>query len=343
MEEKAIIVEGVTHQLMDPFIVIATQNPVTSFGTQPLPDSQCDRFIIKLSMGYPDVADEVNILKETSIYDITGRVNKVMSRDSLIAIRQYVDTIYASDEILDYICRLCDATRKDQYIEVGVSTRGAIAIKRMACAHALMDNRAYVIPEDVAEVFLPMHDYLLFVIAAALSAGISVLMQLLSGHKWVRIGMVVAVAAGSVVTVLFFSKQWINGATIMLNSVIENWNSKNGMIYYLYVTGDTNVMVSKILFGLTMAAAAALLVNILLVIRWYSAVMMVNFAFFAYCVITSTSSVIWAIVSVCAVTLAYIALIDTDGWLIRERIRICSSFFLMRDIRHRQRLQCSSH
>lgn len=103
------------------------------------------------------------------------------------------------------------------------------------------------------------------------------------------------------------------------------------------------MMVSKILFGLTMAAAAALLVNILLVIRWYSAVMMVNFAFFAYCVITSTSSVIWAIVSVCAVTLAYIALIDTDGWLIRERIRICSSFFLMRDIRHRQRLQCSSH
>lgn len=131
MEEKAITVEGVTHQLMDPFIVIATQNPVTSLGTQPLPDSQCDRFIIKLSMGYPDVADEVNILKETSIYDITGRVNKVMSRDSLIAIRQYVDTIYASDEILDYICRLCDATRKDQYIEVGVSTRGAIAIKRM--------------------------------------------------------------------------------------------------------------------------------------------------------------------------------------------------------------------
>lgn len=169
-----------------------------------------------------------------------------------------------------------------------------------------------------AEVFLPMHDYLLFVIAVALSAGISVLMQLLSGHKWVRIGMVVAVAAGSVVTVLFFSKQWINGATIMLNSVIENWNSKNGTIYYLYVTGDTNVMVSKILFGLTMAAAAALLVNILLVIRWYSAVMMVNFAFFAYCVITSTSSVIWAIVSVCAVTLAYIALIDTDGWLIKK-------------------------
>lgn len=154
MEEKSITVEGVTHQLMDPFIVIATQNPVTSLGTQPLPDSQCDRFIIKLSMGYPDVADEVNILKETSIYDITSRVNKVMSRESLITIRQYVDTIFASDEILDYICRLCDATRHDQYIEVGVSTRGAIAIKRMACAHALMDNRAYVIPEDVASVFL---------------------------------------------------------------------------------------------------------------------------------------------------------------------------------------------
>lgn len=153
MEEKSITVEGVTYPLMDPFIVIATQNPVTSLGTQPLPDSQCDRFIIKLSMGYPEVYDEVNILKETSIFDITTRVNPVMSKESLISIRQYVDTIYATDEMLDYICRLCDATRKDQYIEVGVSTRGAIALKRMSSAHALMCGRNYIIPDDVYAIF----------------------------------------------------------------------------------------------------------------------------------------------------------------------------------------------
>lgn len=154
MEEKTITVEGNTYPLQDPFIVIATQNPVTSLGTQPLPDSQCDRFIIKLSMGYPEISDEIEILRGNSIYDITDQIRPVMSKESLISIRQYVDTIFVRDEVLDYICRLCDATRKDQYIDVGVSTRGAIAIKRMACAHALMENRAYVIPDDVYEVFL---------------------------------------------------------------------------------------------------------------------------------------------------------------------------------------------
>lgn len=155
MEEKAITVEGITYPLPDPFIVIATQNPVTSLGTQPLPDSQCDRFIVKLSMGYPEIADEVNILKETSVFDITTRVDTVMSKENLIAIRQYVDSsIYASDEMLDYICRLCDATRKDQYIDVGVSTRGAIAMKRMACANALLCNRNYIIPDDVYAIFI---------------------------------------------------------------------------------------------------------------------------------------------------------------------------------------------
>ncbi len=154
MEEKTITIEGTTYPLPDPFIVLATQNPVTSMGTQPLPDSQCDRFIIKLSMGYPGIAEEMNILKETSTTDITNRINTVMTAEELVAIRKYVDEqIFATDEIIEYICRLCDATRNNKYIEVGVSTRGAIALKRMASAHALFNNRTYIIPDDVFAIF----------------------------------------------------------------------------------------------------------------------------------------------------------------------------------------------
>lgn len=186
MEERAITVEGITYPLKDPFIVLATQNPVTSLGTQPLPDSQCDRFIIKLSMGYPEVADEVDILNETSIFDITTRVNTVMSKESLISIRQYVDTIFANRELLDYICRLCDATRKNQYIDVGVSTRGAIALKRMAAAHALMSGRGYIIPDDVSAVFMDVCAHRIILKPQAKLEGVdeeAILMKIMSQIK----------------------------------------------------------------------------------------------------------------------------------------------------------------
>ena len=153
MEEGSVTLEGRTNKLPDPFILIATENPITSLGTQPLPDSQCDRFMIKLSMGYPSVEDETNIMLDTSVKGIVQKVKCVMSLEELLYIRQYVDNIFTSEELARYICVLCSQTRKNQYVEVGVSTRGAIALKHMSAAHALFDNRSYIIPEDVLAVF----------------------------------------------------------------------------------------------------------------------------------------------------------------------------------------------
>ncbi|MBQ8148270.1 MAG: MoxR family ATPase [Lachnospiraceae bacterium] len=154
MEEGSVTLDGKTTFLPQPFIVIATQNPATSLGTQPLPDSQCDRFMVKLSMGYPSLDSEMQILRETSVNDITTRIDSVMTAELLQQIRGYVDRLKGNDELIKYICELCDATRHHDYIDVGVSTRGAIALERMAAAHALFQGRGYIIPEDVREVFI---------------------------------------------------------------------------------------------------------------------------------------------------------------------------------------------
>lgn len=154
MEEKSVTLEGVTRKLPDPFIVIATQNPNTSMGTQPLPDSQCDRFIVKISMGYPDENEEVEVYRNSTIRGITENAERVMSKDELKEICAVVDTIYANDSLLRYIRRLVEATRENEYFDVGVSTRGGIALLRMARARALINGRDYVTPEDVYENFL---------------------------------------------------------------------------------------------------------------------------------------------------------------------------------------------
>jgi len=154
MEEKSVTLEGTTRKLPDPFIVIATQNPNTSMGTQPLPDSQCDRFIVKISMGYPDENDEVDVYRNSTIHGITGKAERVMSKEELKEICSVVDTIYANDSLLRYIRRLVEATRENEYFDVGVSTRGGIALLRMARARALIKGRDYVTPEDVYENFI---------------------------------------------------------------------------------------------------------------------------------------------------------------------------------------------
>ncbi len=155
MEEGTVTLEGSTKSLPKPFILIATQNPVTSLGTQPLPDSQCDRFMVKLSMGYPSLNDEVSILMNTSVNDITEKLSTKLSVKELQKIREAVDkNIRADEEVIDYICRLCDETRHNDFIEVGVSTRGSVALKRMACANAYFNGRDYITPNDVYDIFL---------------------------------------------------------------------------------------------------------------------------------------------------------------------------------------------
>lgn len=153
MEENSVTVDGVTHRLPNPFICIATQNPAGSAGTQPLPDSQLDRFMVKLSIGYPDSAEQVEILRRHQASDPIDALNSITDKDSIIEIQNYLGSIKIADDILVYMVNLCESTRSNPLIELGVSPRGLIALSRMVRACAILSERDYVIPADVKEVF----------------------------------------------------------------------------------------------------------------------------------------------------------------------------------------------
>lgn len=153
MEEGAVTVDSVTRRLPDPFIVLATQNPTGSAGTQLLPESQLDRFMIRLSMGYPDVSGEAAILKAKASKKNAPEVNAVMTAEDLVTLRSAAEDIFVSDEIYDYIARLSGATRNDRRLELGVSTRGSLAAAAMAKCAAMFNGRGYVIPDDVSYVY----------------------------------------------------------------------------------------------------------------------------------------------------------------------------------------------
>ena len=153
MEEGSVTVDGVTRMLPRPFVVLATQNPVGSAGTQLLPESQLDRFMVKLSMGYPDVKSEAAILKAKASKAAMQPVRPVMTAADLSTVRAAAENIFVSDEIYDYIAAVSYATRNDSRLELGVSTRGSIAVTQMAKAAAMLKGRSYVIPEDVLLVY----------------------------------------------------------------------------------------------------------------------------------------------------------------------------------------------
>lgn len=153
MAEGRVTVDGETHVLLKPFVVIATQNPITSGGTQPLPDSQLDRFMIRLSVGYPDTASQLEILQNISEHDILEPVQPVLSADQVVEIQKYIKNMKVSEEVLLYLIHLCEATRQNPQIELGISPRGIGALAQMAKAHAVCDGRDYVTPEDVLEVY----------------------------------------------------------------------------------------------------------------------------------------------------------------------------------------------
>ncbi len=154
MEELSVTVDGVTRPVPTPFVCIATENPVGSAGTQPLPDSQLDRFMVRLSIGYPTRADQIAILKAKRYANPLDDLAPKISRDDLMSIRNFLGNVTIADTVLDYIVRLCEATRESDLVELGVSPRGALALSRMASACALIRERNYVVPEDVREVFI---------------------------------------------------------------------------------------------------------------------------------------------------------------------------------------------
>lgn len=154
MEEGKASVEGRTRELPDPFIVIATQNPCGSAGTQLLPDSQMDRFMICLSMGYPEPEDEISILKGEGSRQAIDSIIPILGESGTLAVlRQKVQEIYLHGSMYEYIIHLVTETRNHPLIELGVSPRGSLAIVKMAKAIAFLRGRDFVLAEDVGDIF----------------------------------------------------------------------------------------------------------------------------------------------------------------------------------------------
>ena len=154
MEESRVTVDGVSREVPKPFIVMATQNPKGSAGTQLLPESQLDRFMICMSMGYPDVKSEIAIARGRSSSANMVELQPVIGAQELEALCGMVEDVYMSESIYTYIVALVGKRRENSYIELGASPRGTIACVRMAKAWAFLQGRNYVMPEDVADIFL---------------------------------------------------------------------------------------------------------------------------------------------------------------------------------------------
>ena len=151
MEEGTATVDGVTRALPDPFVVIATENPYGSSGTQMLPESQLDRFMVCLTMGYPEHEDAVKILKGNASNPLS-KVEKVIDIEEMVALRKQSNDMFIRDEIYEYIVKLVEETRRNQMFSQGASPRGTIAILNMAKAIAIIDGRDFVTAEDVQDV-----------------------------------------------------------------------------------------------------------------------------------------------------------------------------------------------
>ena len=153
MEERRVTIDGITHDLPAPFLVLATENPVGSAGTQMLPNSQLDRFAVRLSMGYPAVEAQMNILKARHADNPLDHVEPTLSTSQLLRMIDEASRVYIADAVYRYISELVEATRHDENVELGVSPRGALALTRMSQAHAYVQGADFVQPSDVLAVF----------------------------------------------------------------------------------------------------------------------------------------------------------------------------------------------
>lgn len=152
MEEGHVTVDGTTYPLPAPFVVLATQNPVGSAGTQNLPSSQLDRFMLKLSIGYPDHASQIELMKARHTGNPLDQIQPVLTKERLLSVIDEVEQVYMADAIYDYIALLCEATRNHEMIRLGVSPRASLALCRAVKAKAFLDRRDFVTPEDVEAV-----------------------------------------------------------------------------------------------------------------------------------------------------------------------------------------------
>lgn len=173
MEEGSVTVDGVTHELPKPFIVIATQNPIGSVGTQMLPESQLDRFIVRLSMGYPDLNSEIAILKSKGADKPADSIVPVASARDVLMLRAAAEQIFVDDRVYKYIASIAAATRTHPQIKLGLSPRGSVALAAMAKATALLSGRSYVIPDDVKFVLNDVVEHRIIISPKAKAAGVT--------------------------------------------------------------------------------------------------------------------------------------------------------------------------
>ncbi len=156
MEERQISIEGETHPLPFPFLVIATQNPVENQGTFPLPEAQIDRFMIRLHPGYPDHDQAMIMLKRHAAADFDAHLQPILDLQTLKELQRQAQNVLIHDVLLDYILRLCEATRQHEQILLGISPRGALALVRCSKAMAAIHGRDYVLPDDIKECAIPV-------------------------------------------------------------------------------------------------------------------------------------------------------------------------------------------
>ncbi len=156
MAERHVTVEGMTHNLPAPFIVLATQNPIEHHGTYPLPESQLDRFMLRLRIGYPAPADEQRILRDREYSDPLDDLGPVMSATEVVELQQAVATVAVDDALVQYLMRIVAATRDSEMLDLGVSPRGTLALFRAAQALALGEDRTYCIPDDIKRLVVPI-------------------------------------------------------------------------------------------------------------------------------------------------------------------------------------------
>jgi len=155
MAERHVTAEGVTHPLPAPFIVLATQNPIEHHGTYPLPESQLDRFMLRLRIGYPSTEDERQILRDREYHDPLEDLQPVMSAAEIVELQRSVTDVSVDDALVEYLMRIVSATRDSEMLDLGVSPRGSLALFRAAQALALTEERSYCIPDDIKRLVIP--------------------------------------------------------------------------------------------------------------------------------------------------------------------------------------------
>jgi len=163
MAERHITVEGVTHPLPQPFLVVATQNPIEHHGTYPLPESQLDRFMLRLRMGYPGAEDEKQILRDREHSEPLDQIQPVMSGAEVLELQEAVSEVSVDDAIVDYLMRIVSATRESEMLDLGASPRGTLSLFRAAQALALTEERTYCLPDDIKRLVIPVFAHRLIV------------------------------------------------------------------------------------------------------------------------------------------------------------------------------------